>query len=339
MNRHIKFFGILFIMLVLAAGAFMYKNGLIFSNEKDNLTSNNVDTNNKDKIINLETVLISSITKESIGDSVAIIGEISRRYDHKNGHVFLTLSEANKSIEVPIFSNKNIETSKYTTGSMVKVKGEVGEYKGKLQVIPDNSNDIALVEDKFTIEDIGKQESVVGKIISKYVHPNGHIFLVLELNSGQELEVPLFRELKPKTDDYPINSKIKVSGTIEKYNNKLELIPTTIKDVEILELGNETNIQEIEISKITEEHRGDMIVTEGIVTDLNVRNNGHIFFTLKKEGATIKTVLFRADSEELEGRKQRIVHAEKAQYPIKVLGMVDIYNGDLEVIIDKVLVD
>lgn len=339
MNRHIKFFSILFIMLVLAAGAYMYKNGLVFSHEKDDLTLKNEDTISNDKIMNQKTVLISSITKESIGDSVFIIGEISRRYEHKNGHVFLTLSQDNKSIEVPVFSNKNIETSNYTTGSMVKVKGEVGEYQGKLQVIPENSDDISLVEDKFTVEDIGKQEQVVGKIISKYAHPNGHIFIVLELNSGQELEVPLFSDLKPKSDDYLINSKVKVSGTIEEYKNKLELIPTTIEDVEVLELGNDTNIQEKEISKITDKHRGEMIIAEGLVTNLKVRNDGHIFFTIEKGGASIKAVLFRADSEELEGRKQRIIHAEKAQFPIRVLGMVDIYNGELEIIIDKVLVD
>lgn len=333
MNRNIKFFSILFIMIVLAAGAYMYKNGLIFSNENVNLTSN------KEKKMNQDIVSISFITKETIGDSVAIIGEISRRYEHKNGHVFLTLSEADNTIEVPIFSNKNIETSKFITGALVKVKGKVGEYKDKLQIIPETSEDINLVDDKFTIEDIGEQRAVVGKIISKYVHPNGHIFLGLELDSGQELEVPLFSELKPKTDDYPINSIIKVSGTIENYNNNLELIPSTIKGVEILELGNDTNIQEIEISKIEEKNRGNMIITEGIVTDLNIRDDGHIFFKLEKDDATIKTVLFRADSEELEGRKQRIEHAEKAKYPIKVLGMVDIYNGEIEVIIDKVLID
>ncbi|MGN0973747.1 MAG: exodeoxyribonuclease VII large subunit [Candidatus Coprovivens sp.] len=339
MNRHIKFFSILFIMLVLVAGAYIYKNSLIFSNEEDKFISSNENTNNQDKTINQDTLLISSITKENIGDSVIIIGEISRRYEHKNGHVFLTLSEDNKTIEVPVFADKNIETSNYTTGSMVKVKGEVREYQGKLQVIPEKTDDISLVKDTYTVEDIGKQVQVVGGITTKYAHPNGHLFIVLELDSGQELEVPLFSDLKPKSGDYPINSKIKVSGTIEEYENKLELIPTTIEDVEVLELGNDKNIQEIEISEITEKHRGDMIITEGLVTNLNVRNDGHIFLTLEKDGAAIKSVLFRADSEELEGRKQRIVNAEKAQFPIRVLGMIDIYNGELEVIIDKVLVD
>jgi DNA/RNA endonuclease YhcR with UshA esterase domain len=71
---------------------------------------------------------------------------------HSAGHIFLTLSDGDSRIEVPIFSSLANQLSangitKYDLrkGKIVRITGIVGEYKGQLQVVPRKASDIQIL--------------------------------------------------------------------------------------------------------------------------------------------------------------------------------------------------
>lgn len=91
---------------------------------------------------------ISEITFDHVGMSVRISGKVAYANQHPAGHVFLTVTDGNSVIQVPLFSAvaNEIKNSELQTmpekGSLITVTGTVGEYKGSLQIIPRKSSDL-----------------------------------------------------------------------------------------------------------------------------------------------------------------------------------------------------
>ena len=52
-----------------------------------------------------EILEISEITGEFIGRTISTEGYITSERMHENGHLFLTISDGSKNIQVPIFAN------------------------------------------------------------------------------------------------------------------------------------------------------------------------------------------------------------------------------------------
>jgi DNA/RNA endonuclease YhcR with UshA esterase domain len=286
-----------------------------------------------------KTLNIDTINKSMVGDWVTVTGEITNRRDHENGHIFLTVKDDSGEIPVSIFSDKNIESETLTTGSVFQFSGSVDEFNGEIELIPSKQADVIPKANKIEEKDAGQISTITGKIITKYSHPEGHLFLTIKVDiTGQELEVPLFNSLHPNPDNYPINSLISTKGKITLYKKKLQVIPDSLSEITVLNKGDDTAINTVRIKDISESKRGEMVITKGYVKDV-VEKDAHLYFTLSDGEKDLKTVMFKADSQEIAGRKERVLSAEKAQFEIRVLGMVDVYNGELEIIIDKIFND
>jgi DNA/RNA endonuclease YhcR with UshA esterase domain len=338
MKNQVKFIVWIVILAVGITGAALYQKG--YFTKESSKSPAKVETSSNVNTIQGE-IQINAINKNMIGDDVSIIGEIINRRDQKDGHVFITVKDSSGEILVPIFADKKILTDSFIIGNQFKIIGHVEEFNGELEVVPSNQQDIVPVDQSVEIEekDEGEVKTISGKVMSKYAHPEGHTFLIIKVETtGQELDIPLFKTLNPNPDHYPINSVVTVKGKVSIYKGKLQIIPDSLNDITMLEKGDDTAINTVKLSDITEANRGKMVITSGFVKNV-VEKNGNLFFKLSDNEKEISTVLFKADSNEIAGRKQRILNAEKAQFEVRILGMVDIYNGELEVIIDKVLVD
>lgn len=104
-------------------------------------------------VISPSETKISKIDANMKGKLVSVTGKISYVRVHPSGHIFLTLSDGDSKIEVPIFSNlanklssDGIAKQEFRKGRVVRVIGVVDEYKGLLQVIPRKSTDIQILE-------------------------------------------------------------------------------------------------------------------------------------------------------------------------------------------------
>jgi len=326
-------------ILILLVGGAIYKLNL-FDSSSNNATKPVPSVKADETKEENQTTTIATIDSSMKGQQQTITGTILDRSMSK-GHVFLKVKDTTGTISVPIFKDKAIDATEMSVGQKIAVTGEVNEYQGKIEIIPQAPKDLVVMETKeserLTNDDIGQTKTISAEIVSKYVHPKGHIFLTVESENGQSLKVPLFSTLQPDATSYPVHATAIITGKVTEYKGELELVPETLGDVEVTNKKAET-VQTRQISSIKSSDRGSQVVVEGMVEQVTEKK-GHLFLQLTQDDSQIKAVLFKADNDEIKGRKERIENAMTSRFPIRVVATVDVYQDELELIIDKVLVD
>lgn len=97
------------------------------------------------KSIDPESFTISEIDDTLIGKLVSVKGFVVSKSEHDAGHIFLTISDGRKRLQVPIFSSvaEKLDSRFYLSrGQEISVTGNVDEYRGQLQIIPRKPDDI-----------------------------------------------------------------------------------------------------------------------------------------------------------------------------------------------------
>lgn len=92
-------------------------------------------------------VKIFEITYDDVGRYTVITGRIESKYVHKDGHIFFDLKDDTGKMKVVLFSStaKTLESETLAcleNGKNVEVKGKVDEYKGSLEIIPKDGEDV-----------------------------------------------------------------------------------------------------------------------------------------------------------------------------------------------------
>ena len=334
--------GLIIFIVIIAVGGILYKENFYIDRK--------VVENTKEQQVRAETVniadssdensAISDITAADKGETVTLSGTINEVEKSNDGqHLFVTLSDStNGKLLVPIFSNTNIDQTQFIVGENLKVTGEVEIYEGHLEIIPQTSEDVVFGNNLTTVTkaDINKEATIQGSIISKYNHPDGHIFLTVQLESGQEIDVPIFPTLAPNSENYTTNSVVQVKGTVDLYDGKLEVVPNTLDEITVITAGENQTFDYVEIGSITEENRGDSVYIKGIVSDVYISNNKDIFFNIRDNSGEIKGVQFIADTEVLPDKQVVLELSDEYQTEISIMGTVDVYDDNLEIIADKV---
>ncbi|WP_186725516.1 exodeoxyribonuclease VII large subunit [Planomicrobium sp. CPCC 101110] len=341
-------------VLVIGIGGFLYQeNYLFFADSATGAKNTEVEAVVSDSgtgqtvqqaaiQIESEVIEISAIDSSYVGKTVTVQGLVASRQIHSKGHVFLTVKDETGELSVPLFADKEIDSEPYQEGKTVNVTGKVQEYQGKYEVVPALPEDIHLetaLKEPITEADLGKTVVLKGEVVSRYEHPDGHLFLTLRLTDGQELEMPIFNSLKPDINAFQANAVIEVEGEISEYKGNLQVIPSNLQAIKEITAGELNEAAFKEIDAISAEDRGQKLLTEGNISDVSESKDGHLFFTLEKDGKKIETTLFKADTNELEGRKERILQAESAKFPVRIVGVVEVYEDQLTLIVDKVLID
>jgi DNA/RNA endonuclease YhcR with UshA esterase domain len=89
-------------------------------------------------------VKISEIDYDTAGSKVIVEGQIVSKSVHKDGHIFLKISDGTGKISVVLFSgtSEQLDASCIQVGSNIRAVGKVEEYRGSLEVIPRGGNDV-----------------------------------------------------------------------------------------------------------------------------------------------------------------------------------------------------
>ena len=345
-NRFYLIWGMFIVLVVGGYLTFENRDSLFGQKNISKETASAETVENEDNFVASTDInnplLIENISKEMEGTVVTVKATIDESNLHKNGHVFLQVKDDSGKIEIPIFSDKNIPSNQLIKGQEYLFTGQVDLYEGRLEIIPRNANDVKKVEydnSDITLQNEGKFTETQGEIISKYDHPEGHTFLTMQIEGiNSDVEVPLFNTMKYDSSKLVVGSVISVKGEITNYKEKLQIIPKSTSDVELIETGQDSNISFKKINEISELDRGKLIQVRGTITDL-VEKDGHVYFILNDQEHKIKSVLFKADGNEIYERKLKIMDAAEENYEIRVLGLVDIYKEELELIIDKIYIE
>ena len=93
-----------------------------------------------------EFVELSDITSEHIGKVVTSSGVIKSKNVHQDGHIFITISDGKKNLQVPVFSNlaQYFSENNFQTKMELKVTGVVDDYRNQMQIIPRKPDDLVL---------------------------------------------------------------------------------------------------------------------------------------------------------------------------------------------------
>lgn len=106
--------------------------------------------------INLEPkqIELKDVTSELVGRSVLTSGKIVYKKTHAAGHLFLTISDEDTKIQIPLFAGfmntlKEVGLTEhdFEIGLKISVSGLVDEYQGQLQIIPRRDGDIKILND------------------------------------------------------------------------------------------------------------------------------------------------------------------------------------------------
>jgi DNA/RNA endonuclease YhcR with UshA esterase domain len=106
------------------------------------------------QLVQPQILKVSEIGFELIGRSVATQGQIVYKREHPAGHLFLTISDGESRIQVPLFvslvdalQETGLSEDELEVGVMVWVTGLVDEYKGSLQILPRKAGDIIILSE------------------------------------------------------------------------------------------------------------------------------------------------------------------------------------------------
>jgi DNA/RNA endonuclease YhcR with UshA esterase domain len=80
------------------------------------------------------TVSISGISPEDAGRVVKVCGNVTEKFTSRNGHVFFRLLDTG-GIDVVVFNDTAHKALGLGNGDRVCITGEVGIYKGELEII------------------------------------------------------------------------------------------------------------------------------------------------------------------------------------------------------------
>jgi len=106
--------------------------------------------------INIEPqkITISDITADMEGRRIVTTGNLVEKREHKDGHLFLTVSDNKTKIQVPLFSDfmnslnqAGITADDFQLNERISVKGIVENYKGRLQIVPKSLDDVKILGD------------------------------------------------------------------------------------------------------------------------------------------------------------------------------------------------
>ena len=283
---------------------------------------------------------IADISDELIGEIVTIKGEVLDKAVFNNGNVSIEINDSTGSIQTLIFESLSINHEQYQTGSHIEVTGKIKNYKGTLEIQPRSDVDIKTygMNKIFTADDVGREVEILAVVLSEYKHPKGHLFLTVSVDgTDQELEVPIFNNSPIGGENISTGATIRVQGKVSVYMDKLQIVPESV-----LLLGeSEVDTPKlIPVGEITREQRGKTYQVMVLMESIS-HGGGNAFLVLVDINTEdkIKAVLFRADAEEIVGRKVKLVESHKNGIPVRLLVSVNIYNGELQLIIDKVFND
>lgn len=82
---------------------------------------------------------------------------------------------------------------------------------------------------QITYEDIGKNVKVCGEVASKFVSKNNHVFLQVQDKNGI-ISIVIFNNTAKKLNLNLDSKKVCITGTVDEYKEKLEIIA---KDIQV----------------------------------------------------------------------------------------------------------
>jgi len=232
--------------------------------------------------------------------------------------------------------------SELAEGAVVRAQGEVAEYKGELEIVPDLASDVMVLAPaertatrplaaerqlgEISVDDVGQAVSVEGVLKSLRGFSAG-MKGVLDDGTGQVILL-LWQDVYDGLDDpesLAPGAVLRVEGEVAEYKGEMEVVPQAPADVVVVgqvELPSE----EVPIGQLSVADVGQRVQVAGQILEVTLFSAGAKYTLDDGTGAII--LLLWQDLYEQDERFATL--AEGAS--VSVRGEVAEYQGDLEII-------
>jgi DNA/RNA endonuclease YhcR with UshA esterase domain len=188
---------------------------------------------------------ISNLTASDVGQMALLDARIVE-VDYFSRGVKYTLDDGTGRIILLVWQNvleKVANRHDLFPGSQVRVRGEIDEYQGDLEIIPQRSADVVVITrgERLPIEeravsdispaDEGRIFVVEGKVTR--IESKGWLRVWIQDGSGELLIFVPEREVEYLPAGIGAGVRLRISGEVDIYQGQLEIIPLAGADVEV----------------------------------------------------------------------------------------------------------
>jgi DNA/RNA endonuclease YhcR with UshA esterase domain len=169
-------------------------------------------------------VQLNDVSQEA-GKMVEVYGTVGEiRFSGE--HAFVKLyGEDENWVEVPLFSRVRSSLGEFEVGDKMRVRGKVGTYKNKPQVVPSSASDVRIyrtspVSPEFLDRYLGKFVKVQGKVRKTHQSTSSKS-LLLELENSRIVKV-----FVPFIPQATLEGAVRACGLVKEYKGELEIVVT-----------------------------------------------------------------------------------------------------------------
>ncbi len=283
---------------------------------------------------------IGSLTSADVGRWMQVEGAVLESDPFSSGMRF-TLDDGTGQVLLLLWDSL-YETLPYSStlgaGARVRVQGQVAEYRGALEIVPEVPQDVVILvaappPEEVRVADLGPAD--VGRVVAlrgvlteeepfskgvRYTLDDGSGTIVLLLWSNLLEEAPA--DLGPGSEVY-------ILGELAEYRGALEVIPRRGSDITVTgrrTLPTPTPLPLTPIGSITAADEGRVLTVEGVLGEKETFSAG-VRFSLSDESGEIVLLLWQNVYDAFPQAEQLA-----AGVRVRVTGEIAVYQGTLEIL-------
>ncbi len=283
---------------------------------------------------------IGALTMEDVGQTAIVCGTVTEIVPFSSG-VKIMLDDGTGAVIALLWQSVYDglpDPAALDAGAEVQVQGEISQYRGELEVIPELPRDVQVVATAppptettlgaLTAADTGRVVTVSGTLGPPDPFSAGVKFL-LDDGTGQIILL-LWDDIYEDTPEgLDAGTQVIVTGKVAEYQGELELIPRNADEVRVI--GKEEAPPPVEhearaVGDITPDDVGQTFVLVGTLGEPESFSRG-IKFPLMDGTGTITLLLWQDIYEAIPDAGLLVAGVQ-----VEVVGRIDEYQGDLEII-------
>jgi len=291
---------------------------------------------------------IGELTTADAGQLVVVRGTVTEVDPFSSG-VKYTLDDTTGSIIVLLWQSVYDalpDPTALDVGAEVQVQGEVSQYRGELELVPELAEDVHILAaaappaettiGALTTADVGRMVTLRGTLGQPEPFSAGVKFL-LDDGTGQIILLLWSNVAESAPDGLGAGAQVVVTGEVSEYRGELELIPRNAGEIRVTGAGEApipaptpspppTEAEARAIGDVTSADVGQTLTLVGTLGEPQTFSKG-IKFPLDDGTGTIILLLWQNVYDAIPDADLLVAGAQ-----VEVVGRIDEYRGDLEII-------
>jgi DNA/RNA endonuclease YhcR with UshA esterase domain len=290
---------------------------------------------------------VEELTTAGVGQLAIVRGTVTAADPFSSG-VKLTLDDATGAVVVLLWQSVYdalSDPAALDVGAQIQVQGEISEYRGTLELIPELATDVRVLAaapppaetevSALTAADVGRVVTLRGTLGPPEPFSAGVKF-PLDDGTGQIVLLLWSNVCEHAPQELGADARVIVTGEVGEYRGALELIPRHAGEIRVTGQGQPPTpaptvwppieVEARAVGDVTSADVGAVLLLTGTLGEPQPFSQG-IKFPLDDATGTIILLLWQEVYDAIPDADRLVVGAR-----VEVVGRIDEYRGDLEII-------